>query len=161
MNSHFSLVLVTCRSSGNSSSVSGLLPVFPFPENLAVRAGYRRAHPPGGPAVNPVAALWPFPGVPTAVLLLAMQWASRQGPALGGRTSHPITDHTRNHQSCNPCTLGWKSLCHIMGVTFWSCERCIMFMEKGGAITCFKCLHDKLRGLSCPESLRKWAFYAL
>ena len=157
MNSHFSLVLVTHRSSENSSPVSGLLPVFRLPENTSVWAGYRSVRRSRHPSVNPLTALWCFPHATTAALLSSMWWASCQGTGSGEPTSHPITDHTRNRQSCNSCTLDWKSTCHIMGVTFWSCEWYFMFMEKHGVIMCFKCLPNK----SCPESPKTWTFYAL
>lgn len=48
-----------------------------------------------------------------------------------------------------------------MEVTFWSCERYFMFMEKDEVVACFRHLLNKLCSLSYSENLRKRSFYAL
>lgn len=160
MNSHFFLVLVTPSSSDNSLPISGLLPGLCFPENTLVWAGYRSAHHPRSPLVNPLAALWPFPRATTAALLSSVRWASCQGAGSG----EPIPSHHRPH----------KELSTVQFLYSWLDKR--LSRNRGDFLVMWEILHVhgkrwsnyvlymppyKLCGFSCPDSPRKWTFYAL
>lgn len=155
MNSHFSLVLITCRSSENSSQSQAfsLFSTFLEPQWCEQATGQ---------CTLPEVLWWTlYQSCATTEELLSTWWASCQDAGSGKHTSQPTTNPTRNHQAWDSCTHDWKSISCITEMAFWSCERCFLFMEKDEIIICSKHLLNKLCSLSCPEIPRKWTSYAL
>lgn len=163
INSYYSLGLVThsCKSSENSFPVSSLLPFLKTHrcEQAAGQCtvlGVHRWIPEAAISRNPMT----LPSCHHSSVALINMMRFPPGSCL--RWIH-ISSPEWSHAECQSRSfhpLDWKSIYHMTGVTFRSCDRYCMFMENS-IIVFLKCLHNKLCGLPCPESLRKWTFCAL